>query len=113
MTKLVVEVPDALGELALERGTPPEDLARQAVAEWLAQQEEDAEDSRIARERRARIRSDEVRTLSHGEVWPQPAEEPRRGSPQALAEAFRESHADPEDIRELMRLIESPQGVQP
>lgn len=39
-------------------------------------------------------------------VTPVTAAQPRRGSPQALAEAFRESHADPEDVRELMRLIE-------
>lgn len=69
MARLLIEVPDALSELARQRGATPEDLIGQAVLEWLARQDEDAEDEHIARERWARIRSGEARTLSHEEVW--------------------------------------------
>lgn len=51
MPKVLVDVPEALDELARERGEPVEELARQALAEWLREMQEDAEDARIASER--------------------------------------------------------------
>lgn len=69
MPNVTVEVPDELQALAAERGQTLEALARQAVAEWLAEKLEDAEDERLALQTLQRIEAGEERTYSHEEVW--------------------------------------------
>lgn len=57
MRTLTIEVPEVLDDIARQRGKSPEELAQQALARWIEEALEDADDERIALERWAEIES--------------------------------------------------------
>lgn len=68
MPTVTIEVPEGLGDIARERGETLEEVAKKALHEWMQETLEEAEDTRIARERWARIESGAEKTLSHDDV---------------------------------------------
>jgi len=66
--------------VAQARGETLADVMRRALAAYLAELREDAEDARFADEIEGRIERGEERTYSHEEVWAELEELERQGA---------------------------------
>jgi predicted DNA-binding protein len=73
LAKLTVALPEDLRRraraVAALRGEAISDVVRSALERYVEEALEDLEDTRAAREVRARIDSGEERTYSHEEIW--------------------------------------------
>jgi len=71
--KLTVKLPEDLRRqaraVAALRGETVSEVVREALAEYVTQTLEDAEDTRLAREIKARIAEGREATYTHEQIW--------------------------------------------
>lgn len=82
-TKLTVLVPDELHRraraVAALKGDNISNVVREALAEYVTEALQDAEDARAAREILMRVESGEEKTYSHDEIWAEIADLEKKG----------------------------------